>query len=626
MQDVPYRAGQIMSASTSTTSIDDGIIEPDDEGRGETVDVNTSTTQLNPHVISVDCDACLDDFEEDEYSCQLPLQYRQDSTQYMLDYDGNNSKDTFRKTCEQRRHADNILKEIVELQDTLKETMCLTYGNDETSLRSISDESSCQVQNTEPFVTSMIQAKDKLSLIRPTNAAQLAVMQMLLSSIHLVLKASSLKDTWREECTLEKSDDIMPDDEGEEEILDNLRDMIRPSILLANKISSVITDGDRMKIADVTQIMIDKRCDIDNKDAMLPRQITLTLNQMINGDAKITTEFSSTIINSEAQPSAIEIKEATDIVPENHNKIDNEPKNLHNENYDEIDKEARHLGAVKAVAEVISVNKDEEPPPMEPIKAIEPIKPVEPVKPEPIELKKPVRISCDKKIVDKIDKKLEAKKRKRWLKKKRKLGKVVKADKEELKKIQDNGRFFTSVMPWKEIRETKKAISEPCCRPYVLCQPAAIPCPGIRRTCWDDGIEVLWPPKITIRSTQCHNHCMRSKYEPVSLCANKMWNVSFSYVQPLLQNCYGTKNANSYSPVGSNAFYRGCHYRDTYYCVHLSSIGIHNGQAGCCHRVNSCPMWNDGCCGKSRSYYWTNGNLYFTHPWSWWHFPQYNCS
>jgi len=590
------------------------MIEIYDRSRGEYLDANTSTTQLKPSLVSVDCDVSLDDLlEEDEYP--YPLHYLQDGKRYMLDY-VNSSKESFRKTCEQRQHADNILKEIEKLQDTLKEKMCLTYR---PSLKSIPDEPVCQVQNKETLVSSTIQMKNTLSLVRPTNAAQLAVMQMLLSSIHLVLKTSGLRNSWKDDRAGNPSHsenpenpknpenpDNMPDDDMEEEIFDNLRSIMRPSILLANKMSNVIMDRDRMKIADVAQIMLDNRIDTDDKidkDAILPTQFTLTVNQMINDVNAGFINIDSKVIKNGAKP--IDIKEPTieDDIPYYKDKNVATPDEIRE---DEIHKKFPSAVEISPISKnrPLSIRKFNR-------KVTEPIQPM-------VSIKIPYK---------KDDRRLDARKWKRWLKKKKQISNREKAMIMDVNKVNDEGRLYTPVMPFRERNfKERNAISEPCYTPSLLHQPNAIPCSGISETYWnDDGIEVLWPPKITIRPRQCHNHYMRSKYETINLGGNKMWNAALSYC-PLLQNCYGNKNNNNnlYSSIGYNAFHKGCNHRDMYYCLHLSNISIHNGQMGCCHRVNSCPMWNDGCCGRSQSYYWTNGNLYFTHPWSCWHFSRCN--
>lgn len=52
---------------------------------------------------------------------------------------------------------------------------------------------------------------------------------------------------------------------------------------------------------------------------------------------------------------------------------------------------------------------------------------------------------------------------------------------------------------------------------------------------------------------------------------------------------------------------------------------IDNVQMGYYHCNNNCPVWNNNRhCERSRSYHWTRGNLYFTHPWTSRHLPRYN--
>lgn len=66
-----------------------------------------------------------------------------------------------------------------------------------------------------------------------------------------------------------------------------------------------------------------------------------------------------------------------------------------------------------------------------------------------------------------------------------------------------------------------------------------------------------------------------------------------------------------------NSLYTNTYYKnDTkYYYPHLNNID--NVRMGCYHCNDSCPVWdNNQHCGRDRSYYWTKGNLYFTHPWT----------
>lgn len=67
---------------------------------------------------------------------------------------------------------------------------------------------------------------------------------------------------------------------------------------------------------------------------------------------------------------------------------------------------------------------------------------------------------------------------------------------------------------------------------------------------------------------------------------------------------FGNSYANSY-----------CKNNAKYYYPHLNNID--NVRMGYFHCNDSCPVRdNNQHCGRDRSYYWTKGNLYFTHPWT----------
>ncbi|XP_018402596.1 PREDICTED: uncharacterized protein LOC108779637 [Cyphomyrmex costatus] len=63
---------------------------------------------------------------------------------------------------------------------------------------------------------------------------------------------------------------------------------------------------------------------------------------------------------------------------------------------------------------------------------------------------------------------------------------------------------------------------------------------------------------------------------------------------------------------------------DTKYCYpHLNNID--NVRMRYYHCNDICPVWNNNQqCGRDRSYYWTKGNLYFTHQWTSEHLLRYN--
>lgn len=66
-----------------------------------------------------------------------------------------------------------------------------------------------------------------------------------------------------------------------------------------------------------------------------------------------------------------------------------------------------------------------------------------------------------------------------------------------------------------------------------------------------------------------------------------------------------------------------CKNDTKYYHPYLNNID--NVQMGYYHCNDSCSVWNNNQhCGRDRSYYWTKGNLYFMHPWTSEHLLRYN--
>ncbi|TGZ56193.1 Signal transducer and activator of transcription 2 [Temnothorax longispinosus] len=184
------------------------------------------------------------------------------------------------------------------------------------------------------------------------------------------------------------------------------------------------------------------------------------------------------------------------------------------------------------------------------------------------------------------------------------------------------------------------SFERPTMKMYQDCRSKPLKCLQPTRHCED-----LIPHNIYLERPKCCDvwisPCFGSQNE-----ATRNATLSPTHCRPL-QDSYATEyRAGCHSkPLDSHASSRYCNINDcpkhrvtfenslctkTYfkndakYCYpHLNNID--NVRMGYYHCNDSCPVRNSNQhCGRDRSYYWTKGNLYFTHPWTSEHLLRHN--